>query len=52
MYRLLKDDATGRERTDMILRTIDNANIPNDMGNRDWIAYQAWLQLGNLPEEE
>lgn len=47
MYKLLKKD--GIDRTDMILRVADNAYIPNDLGNRDWIAYQAWLADGNSP---
>lgn len=48
MYKLLKDNL-GNDRTDMILRIADNANIPNDPDNRDWVAYQAWLALGNTP---
>lgn len=24
--------------------------IPNDSNNRDWVAYQEWLSLGNTPE--
>lgn len=49
MYKLLKD-MNGVNRTDMILRISDNAFIPNDLGNRDWIVYQAWLTQGNIPE--
>ena len=47
MYKLLKLD--GVDRTDMILRVSDNAFIPNDMNNKDWIAYQTWLGNGNTP---
>ncbi len=33
-----------------IIRTSDDANIPNDPRNVDWIAYQIWLGLGNTPD--
>lgn len=33
-----------------IIRTADNAWIPQDPGNRDFVAYQAWLGIpGNTP---
>lgn len=32
-----------------VIRTIDNALIPADPGNRDWQEYQAWLEAGNMP---
>lgn len=35
---------------DMILRLEDNAWIPTDPGNRDYQAYLAWLDEGNIPE--
>jgi hypothetical protein len=42
-YRLTADDSG-------VVRTVDNAFIPNDPANRDWIAYQAWLAAGNKPD--
>jgi hypothetical protein len=33
-----------------VIRTGDGASIPNDPGNRDWIAYQVWLAAGNTPD--
>jgi hypothetical protein len=33
-----------------IIRLADNAFIPTDPNNRDWIAYQAWLAAGNTPD--
>ena len=32
-----------------VTRLSDGAAIPADDGNRDWIAYQAWLTAGNVP---
>jgi len=49
MYKLLKD-IDGNDRTDLILRISDNANIPSDPKNRDWVAYQEWLAQGNTPD--
>jgi hypothetical protein len=34
----------------IILRTTDNANIPTNLGNSDYIAYVAWLAAGNTPD--
>jgi hypothetical protein len=33
-----------------VIRTIDQAWIPNDPLNRDWQAYQAWLDEGGVPD--
>jgi len=33
-----------------VIRTSDNASIPDDTGNRDWRAYQEWLADGNTPD--
>lgn len=32
-----------------VLRTADNAWIPNDARNMDWLAYKSWLSAGNKP---
>jgi hypothetical protein len=44
-YQLATPDADGP-----VLRTADNASIPNDPANRDWVEYQNWLALGNTPD--
>jgi hypothetical protein len=33
-----------------ILRLADNAFIPPDPGNRDFVEYTAWLEAGNTPD--
>ena len=43
MYKLL-------DTSDMVFCYEGNKFIPNDPYNKDWIAYQAWLALGNTPE--
>ena len=35
--------------TDAVIRTADNAAIPNDPANRDWIEYQQWIADGGVP---
>ena len=41
-YRLQSDGS--------VVRTADSATIPNDPANADWIAYQAWLADGGVPD--
>jgi hypothetical protein len=35
---------------DCILRKVDNAYVPQDPRNQDYVTYQAWLAEGNTPE--
>ena len=35
---------------DIILRLADNAFIPPDPANNDYIEYLAWVEEGNTPE--
>ncbi len=37
-------------KTDCILRTSDNANIPPSPNNADYQEYLAWLEKGNTPD--
>lgn len=37
------------DSVDLVFRIADSAYIPNDVMNKDWVAYQAWLALGNTP---
>jgi hypothetical protein len=34
----------------LIIRVVDNASIPFDYQNTDYLAYLAWLAEGNTPE--
>jgi len=36
--------------TSTVIRLADNAFIPPDPANNDFVAYQAWLSEGNTPE--
>lgn len=37
---------------DGIVRVEDGAGIPKDPNNCDYIAYLAWIEAGNIPEQE
>lgn len=52
-YRQANDTTSELLRTDVIVReNVDGTEtwIPNDSGNKDWAAYQAWLEDGNTPD--
>jgi HEAT repeat protein len=36
--------------TDVVIRTADQANVPNDPANRDRIEYEQWLADGGVPD--
>ena len=36
--------------SEIIIRALDNASIPNDPLNRDRIEYEAWLAEGGVPD--
>lgn len=42
-YRSVEKPTGGRH----IVRTADGAVIPNDVGNRDYVDFRAWLDAGN-----
>lgn len=50
-YQLYNSPLEGQENG--ICRHNDDGSssyIPADINNRDWVEYQAWLDLGNTPE--
>jgi hypothetical protein len=48
-YQQVVDVYTQQVNPNVILRLPDQANIPNNLENTDWQAYQAWLAAGNTP---
>ena len=50
-YKYLKSgaDSGNVQSTSQILRTTDNAIIPFDPDNGDYIEYKAWVDAGNTP---
>ncbi len=58
MYKKIKNDLTGLDRTDKILKvkdesgnTITTMYIPVSNDNIDYQAYLAWVAKGNTPAE-
>ena len=47
MYKLIKDFVTGETKT--VKRLLDNAFIPFDPANTDYIAYLKFLEEGGQP---
>ena len=48
MYIQIKD-YFGKTLNDVIKRLSDDAFIPFDPANTDFVEYQKWLELGNTP---
>lgn len=48
-YQHILDPMTGKISTG-ILRTADNAFVPDDNRNLDWQQYQLWLEAGGKPD--
>ena len=48
MYKLIKNPIT--QQVNMVQRLSDNAFIPFDPDNTDYIVYLKWLSEGNTPE--
>ena len=48
MYQQLQPDFTGQP-AQCIKRLSDNAFIPFDPANTDYVAYLAWVEAGNVP---
>ena len=48
MYKLIKDIFTSEVKS--VQRLSDNAFIPFDPANMDFVEYNKWLALGNQPE--
>jgi hypothetical protein len=49
MYQLLSNDIITGNAAQFIKRLSDNAFIPFDEANTDYIEYLKWLSEGNLP---
>jgi hypothetical protein len=47
MYKLNQDIISGKNSS--VIRTTDNASIPFDLANMDFVEYNKWLSEGNIP---
>jgi hypothetical protein len=50
IYKQIYDIVRQQINTNAILRVDDNAFIPFDPQNSDYIAYLKWIEAGNTPE--
>ena len=50
MYKQIMNPFTNEPFITQIRRIADNACIPFDSANTDYIAYLAWIAEGNVPE--
>ena len=48
-YKLIKQSITNREDV-VVKRLSDNAFIPFDDDNKDYVEYKEWLASGNTPD--
>ena len=48
MYKLIQDSIT-KQLNPCVIRLSDNACIPFDLDNTDFVEYQKWLAAGNTP---
>jgi hypothetical protein len=49
MYKLYFDAITNQVYDKGVRRLSDNAFIPFDPANTDYVAYLAWVEAGNVP---
>jgi hypothetical protein len=51
IYRKRLNSRFGTETIERVNDDGTVSYIPNDIRNKDWIAYQEWLAAGNTPED-
>jgi hypothetical protein len=51
IYKQIFDIVRQQVQQNAILRVTDNAFIPFDPANTDFVEYQKWLEKGNTPAE-
>ena len=50
MYKLIKSAPQTGANIESVKRLSDNAFIPFDPANTDYVAYLKWLEEGGIPE--